>query len=283
MLLWIPVFLSAFSSKWSVHPQRVRCCCLETGFWAEAWLGVCPLEDTWRPVWIPLSSEQPVLMLGPLTRYLTGFKLCVVWWFTCAAALAAVWWELWLHDSSCSYTCILPHLCTWKVWFSVGVEDFVCLVTSLHLCCGSEEGAEGRWLAWFDRAQSANSALLGAVAGGDYKVVLTLLRGGIFVFGFISVVRRLCGTCTRWGKGPFCRGGRGGGCEVTVTPMSVRVVFANKVLSQRDLGLAAVFLILWTCPEALKVLQATCMGRLFSCFLISSPPQHYSVLCNCFV
>lgn len=180
-------------------------------------------------------------MLGPLTRYLTGFKLCVVWWFTCAAVLAAVWWQFWFYDSSCTCTCILPRLCTWKVWFSGGVEDFVCLVTSLHLCCGSEEGA-----------QSANSALLGAVAGGDdkvdYKVVLTPLHGGFFVFGFISVVRCLCGTCTRWGNGPLCRGRRGGGCEVTVTPMSVRVVFANKVLSQRDLGLAAVFLILWTCP-----------------------------------
>lgn len=70
-------------------------------------------------------------------------------------------------------------------------------MTSLHLCCGSEEGAEGPRLAWFDRAQSANSALLGAVAGGDYKVVLTPLRGGFFVFGFISVVRCLCGTCMR--------------------------------------------------------------------------------------
>ena len=66
---------------------------------------------------------------------------------------------------------------------------------SLHLCCGSEAGAEEPSLAWFDRGQSANSGLLGTVAGGDYKVVLTLLHGSFFVFGFISVVRCLCGTC----------------------------------------------------------------------------------------
>lgn len=43
----------------------------------------------------------------------------------------------------------------------------------LHLCYGSEAGAEEQLLAWFDRALSADSALLGAVAAGDEKVVLT--------------------------------------------------------------------------------------------------------------
>lgn len=58
-------------------------------------------------------------------------------------------------------------------------------------------GAEEPSLAWFDRAQSANSALLGTVAGGDYQVVLTLSHGSFFVFGFIFVARCLCGTCMR--------------------------------------------------------------------------------------
>lgn len=69
------------------------------------------------------------------------------------------------------------------------------MVLSLHLCYGSEVGAEEPRRAWFDRAQSANSALLGTVAGGDYKVVLTLLHGSFFVFGFILVASCLCGTC----------------------------------------------------------------------------------------
>lgn len=75
-----------------------------------------------------------------------------------------------------------------------GVEDFVCLVPSLHLCQGSEAGAEEPSLAWFDRAQCSNSALLGTVAGGDYRTGLALLHGGFFAFGFSLVVRCLCGT-----------------------------------------------------------------------------------------
>lgn len=76
------------------------------------------------------------------------------------------------------------------------MEDFVCLVPSLRLCYGSEAGAEEPRLAWFDRAQRANGALLGTVARGDYKASLTLSHGGFFAFGFILVVRCLCGPWT---------------------------------------------------------------------------------------
>lgn len=51
------------------------------------------------------------------------------------------------------------------------------MVPPLHLCYCSEAAAEEPRLAWFVRAPSADSALLGAVAGGDDKVVLTPSHG----------------------------------------------------------------------------------------------------------
>lgn len=77
---------------------------------------------------------------------------------------------MWLRDSSCDPGITLPVRSSDVIQRWRGGD---CLVPPLHLCYGSEAGAEEQLLAWFDRALSADSALLGAVAAGDEKVVLT--------------------------------------------------------------------------------------------------------------